>query len=115
MQVQKIDLVNFKARGIRVPYNFTKPAFNPKTTKIVGLAGLAASGIASTKLSEVKEKSYERTLLENYFQLPEGATPDVFQKASAAYLYNENDNKLSVQLSPLLLTPNQIIIRLHIN
>ena len=91
MQVQKIDLVNFKARGIRVPYNFTKPVFNPKTTKIVGLAGLAASGIASTKLSEVKEKSYERTLLENYFQLPKGATPDVFQKASAAYLYNEND------------------------
>ena len=27
----------------------------------------------------------------------------------------ENDNKLSVQLSPKLLTPNQIIIRLHIN
>ena len=29
-------------------------------------------------------------------------------------LTNDNDNELSVQFSPLLLTPNQIIIKLYI-
>ena len=36
-------------------------------------------------------KSYEKTLEENYFKLPQGASPDIFQKASAANLYAGND------------------------
>lgn len=36
-------------------------------------------------------KSYEKTLEENYFKLPQGASSDIFQKASAANLYAGND------------------------
>jgi len=36
-------------------------------------------------------KEYYKTLQENYFKLPEGCTPDVFQKASAMNILQNND------------------------
>lgn len=38
-----------------------------------------------------KGSDYEQTLEDNYFQLPKGAKPDSFQKASAQNIYLDND------------------------
>lgn len=92
MKVLTIDSTNFQAKGIKSPQNITKQILKPELKQnLTGLAGLATAGIASIGLLGSKEKSYEKTLQDNYFQLPQGASPDVFQKASASYLYNEND------------------------
>ena len=65
---------------------------NPQaSTTLVGLTGLASIGVASLALSQKKEKSFEQTLEKNFFKLPEGAKPDIFQKASAARLYKGDD------------------------
>ncbi len=92
MQILKIDNVSFNGKVNKPAKSVVTKVINSEPAKnLVGLTSLAGIGIATANLNQPKEKSYERTLEENYFQLPEGATPDVFQKASAAYLYNEND------------------------
>ena len=42
-------------------------------------------------LVNFKAREYYKTLEENYFQLPKGAEPDVFQKASAMNILKDND------------------------
>lgn len=92
MQVMKIDSTNFKSKLSNPTKNITKELMSKNfPEKMLGLTGLATAGIANIELKKEKEKSYEKTLEENYFQLPKDASPDVFQKASAGYLYNEND------------------------
>lgn len=92
MKIFKIDNTTFNGK-VNKPANavVTKVINSEPAKNLIGLAGLAGIGMATANLNQPKEKSYERTLEENYFQLPREAKPDVFQKASAAYLYNEND------------------------
>lgn len=46
---------------------------------------------ANLSLINFKAKEYYKTLEENYFQLPQGAEPDIFQKASAMNILKDND------------------------
>lgn len=55
------------------------------------LKSLYVLSYPKTSIIPFTGKSYEKTFEENYFKLPRGAEPDVFQKASAAYLYGGND------------------------
>lgn len=55
------------------------------------LKSLYVLSYPKTSIIPFTGKSYEKTFEENYFKLPQGAEPDVFQKASAAYLYSGND------------------------
>ncbi len=91
MQILKIDSsTNFNGKIIKPSKNITQTIINQNIPqKMLGLAGLATAGLAAISIN--KNRSFERTLEENYFKLPIGAEPDVFQKASAAYLYNGND------------------------
>ncbi len=92
MQVLKIDSLSFGNKISNPTQKTAKKMLAPETVKnVTGLIGLSSAGIATLSINKEKEKSYEKTLLENYFKLPQGAMPDVFQKASASYLYNEND------------------------
>ena len=92
MQVIKIDSTNFKGKLPNSTKNITKELINKNIPeKMLGLAGFATANLANIELKKEKGKSYEKTLEGNYFQLPHDAKPDVFQKASAAYLYNGND------------------------
>jgi len=90
MQVLKIESINFTGKP-KIPTKRIQQTIAPEISKkVIGLAGVT-SGLSLVGLSSNKDKSYEKTLEENYFKLPLGAKPDVFQKASAAYLYNGND------------------------
>lgn len=93
MQILKIDSTNFQGKFIKgtkiVP---NKVLDKPEIGKIYeGLTVIGTINLTISGLKNDKKKSYEKTLEKNFFQLPAGASPDVFQKASAAYLYNEND------------------------
>ena len=90
MQIVKVNTINFKGKP-SVPTKKIQQTVTPELSKKnIELAGASAS-LALLGLGSQKDKSYEKTLEENFFQLRQGAKPDVFQKASAAYLYNGND------------------------
>lgn len=90
MQILKINSTNFNGKITKPSKNITQNVINQNIPqKMLGLVSLASTGNASISIN--KDKSYERTLDENFFKLPEGAEPDIFQKASATYLYNGND------------------------
>ena len=90
MQILKIDSTNFNGKIIKPSKNVTQSIINQNMPqKMLGLVGLATVGIATVYIN--KDKSFERTLEENYFKLPKAAEPDVFQKASALHLFNDND------------------------
>lgn len=96
MQIFKIDSLSFQSKYNKPVQEVTKKVAervtNPQTaTTLAGLAGLASIGVASVAIGQKKEKSFEQTLEENYFKLPAGAKPDIFQKASAARLYKGDD------------------------
>lgn len=92
MKVLKVDNISFNGKINKTSQKVIKEVSNSEHIKnLTGLTGLAGIGIATANLNKPKEKSYEKTLEENFFQLPKDAMPDVFQKASAAYLYNGND------------------------
>lgn len=55
------------------------------------LKSLSLMSANSANLVPFTGKSFETTLGENYFKLPNGAEPDIFQKASASFLYGGND------------------------
>lgn len=92
MKILKIDNATFNGKVNKPAKTITTNIISSEPIKnLAGLTGLAGIGIATANLNQPKEKSFEKTLEDNYFQLPKGAKPDVFQKASAAYLYNGND------------------------
>ena len=96
MQIFKIDSLNFYGKYNKpiqeVTKKVTNRVTNPQTaTTLAGLTGLASVGIATVAMSQKKEKSFEQTLEENFFKLPAGAKPDIFQRASAAKLYKGDD------------------------
>lgn len=92
MKVLKIDNISFNGKadlGKNITKVITQNAIN---SEILGKSLLALASVSAVAIgSKKQEKSFEKTLEENYFKLPEGAEPDVFQKASAGYLYKGND------------------------
>lgn len=95
MQVLKIDSVNFGSIKNTKKLVTTDIVSGKDAKKVLsgltGLTAIASLNMALTSTENKKEKSYEQTLEQNFFQLPESAVPDVFQKASASYLYKGND------------------------
>lgn len=92
MQISKIDSITFNCKLLRPAKNLTNVIKHPENIKLASsLTALASVGVASVSVNKNKDKSFEKTLEDNYFKLPETAKPDVFQKASAAYLCNGND------------------------
>ena len=92
MQISKIDSTNFGNKLLRPAKNLTNIIKNPENIKLASsLTALASLGMVAVNKDKMKDKSFEKTLEENYFKLPADAKPDIFQKASAAYLYNGND------------------------
>lgn len=94
MQIQKIDSLSFNGINKTIPKKLTNSLMTKSLAAVTGLSGLTALAninAAQVSLNKEKEKSYEKTLEENFFKLPAGAQPDVFQKASAAYLHKGND------------------------
>lgn len=69
----------------------TNPAGNIQYKPDVFLKNMALMSLNRLPNISFTGKSYEKTLEENYFKLPQGASPDIFQKASAANLYAGND------------------------
>lgn len=69
----------------------TNPAGNIQYKPDVFLKNMALMSLNRLPDISFTGKSYEKTLEENYFKLPQGASPDIFQKASAANLYAGND------------------------
>ena len=69
----------------------TNPAGNIQYKPDVFLKNMALMSLNILPNISFTGKSYEKTLEENYFKLPQGASPDIFQKASAANLYAGND------------------------
>ena len=92
MQISKIDSISFNSKLLRPAKNLTNIIKHPENIKLASsLTALASLGVTSVSVNKNKDKSFEKTLEDNYFKLPENAKPDVFQKASAAYLYKGND------------------------
>lgn len=69
----------------------TNPAGNIQYKPDVFLKNMALMSLNRLPDISFTGKSYEKTLEENYFKLPQGASSDIFQKASAANLYAGND------------------------
>ena len=69
----------------------TNPAGNIQYKPDVFLKNMALMSLNRLPNISFTGKSYEKTLEQNYFKLPQGASPDIFQKASAANLYAGND------------------------
>lgn len=69
----------------------TNPAGNIQYKPDVFLKNMALMSLNRLPNISFTGKSYEKTLEKNYFKLPQGASPDIFQKASAANLYAGND------------------------
>lgn len=69
----------------------TNPAGNIQYKPDVFLKNMALMSLNRLPNISFTGKSYEKTLEENYFKLPQGASPDIFQKASVANLYAGND------------------------
>ena len=69
----------------------TDPAIHIQYKPDVFLKNMALMSLNRLPDISFTGKSYEKTLEENYFKLPQGASPDIFQKASAANLYAGND------------------------
>ncbi|MBR2430062.1 DEAD/DEAH box helicase [bacterium] len=94
MQISKITSVNFNGRSLRSSKNLSNIIKHPENIKLASsLTALASLGVASSAIDKKENEvvSFEKTLEENYFKLPENAKPHVFQKVSAAYLYGGND------------------------
>jgi len=83
--INKISAITFTAQN-----DLNK---NKKTNVVTNYPQYNQLGFNKTALSLInfKAKEYYKTLEENYFQLPQGAKPDIFQKASAMNILKDND------------------------
>ena len=90
--INKILLLSFDKKPIQQnSIQKTNPAGNIQYKPDVFLKNMALMSLNRLPNISFTGKSYEKTLEENYFKLPQGASPDIFQKASAANLYAGND------------------------
>ena len=78
MQISKIDSISFNSKLLRPAKNLTNIIKHPENIKLASsLTALATVGVASVSVNKNKDKSFEKTLEDNYFKLPENAKPDV--------------------------------------
>lgn len=90
--INKILPLSFDKKSIQQnSIQKTNPAGNIQYKPDVFLKNMALMSLNRLPNISFTGKSYEKTLEENYFKLPQGASPDIFQKASAANLYAGND------------------------
>lgn len=82
-----IDKKNYSPNIQKKKQETASIQYNPQS--VLNSMSLISSGIMSGV--SFTGNSFEKTLEENYFKLPEGAEPDIFQRASAAYLYGGHD------------------------
>ena len=93
MQVQKISLNQIQKNNNSTSNKTDKPVLttsNPKNLSPV-YANHIIGYMSERKNLSFKGFDFEKTVDTNYFQLPKGAKPDIFQKAAAENLYLGND------------------------
>lgn len=90
--INKISSVSFDKKNpvLNIQTKNQAPANIQYTPENV-LKSLSVMAITNNSVVPFTGKSFEKTVEENYFKLPEGAQPDIFQRASAAYLYGGHD------------------------
>lgn len=84
--INKISSVSFASQNRSVSNKNNK-----LTLKNYTVNNIIPNNTANLSLINFTGKEYYKTLEENYFKLPEGAEPDVFQKASAMNILKGND------------------------
>lgn len=84
--INKVSGINFN-----VTNTFGVNKKDKLKTNTISQNNTLSNNIANYSLINFTGKEYYKTLEENYFKLPENATPDVFQKASAMNILKDND------------------------
>lgn len=83
--INKITPISFNTSNqIKLVKNQNNNKNNLQTTNL-------SYNPANLSIINFKSKEFYKTLEENYFKLPQGANPDVFQKASAMNILKGND------------------------